>query len=681
MTTRNIWAENNLSPGTVKQAHLFSETLAIPELVSILLLARGIDDVDTARAFLDPAAYRPALPEALPDLEKASKRLLKALKHHEKVLVWGDFDVDGVSASALLYEGFTRAGLDVFVHIPQEHGIYLSELQPLCTDYRPALLVTCDNSLLDSLSHDYTKVNHIDVIVVDHHRLPDAPPEVHALVNPDRLPARHPQRTLSAVGVAFLLIQHLYGELGLTRFLDQLLDLVPLGLIADLAELRADTRFLVQRGLEALRRSPRPGLVQLLKIARVEQSQITADDIALQIAPRLNAFARFGNPYDAFRLLTIRKESEINILVAQADALNQKRRLITRQMLAAAREQVELDPSLLGWTALTLDNSNWDSAMIGSVTSQLAAEFMRPVALIVPDEEKGVARGSARSYGAYDVVAALADIKNNLIGFGGHPGAAGFSLDIDALPAFRRRFSDALKAQHPDHTPETLSIDAELNFNQLTLDFAQDIERLAPFGAGNPRPIFVSRHLKRIRSAKIGRAKEHRRLTIRDENSIDQSVLWWNSEHLDQPEGTIDLAYQIAPVFRDGTHELQITLIDWQQVAPPEDAVPEPPELIDCRDSFNLNRIRAEEASLMIWAEGFSQKDSPGIPLSELEEADALILYTAPPHSDALQKAIKAVRPKRLYVYAQTPPFDQAQKLIEATAALLRAAQEQYDGR
>lgn len=644
----------------------------LSDITASILARRGFTTETSAQAFLNPDFYRPALPDAIPDLARASERLQQAYQKKARLLIWGDIDTDGLTATALMTDALTSLGMDVHAHIPERHGIYIENLKTVVQEIRPQLLISCDTGSMAHTAANFAREAKIDFIVTDHHQLTAKLPDVYALVNPKRLPVHHPLENLSGVGVVFLLLQHLYENLNKSHELNRFLDFVALGLVADNVVLTADTRYLVQRGLQTLKYSKRAGVIALAEISKLDLAHVTEEDIRFDFAPRLNSFGRLNKADSGFKLLKTKDAGEARILAAQADAFNQKRRLMSRQLQQAIYEQVQHDPSLLQWKALVLENRNWEGGVIGAAANQIAEAFERPTVLLTSNERE-IAAGSVRSFGGYNILAALESTADLLISYGGHEEAAGVSLLLENVPAFRRRFSNAIIAQKPADERYEVEAEGVLPLASATLDLARNLEKLAPFGIGNPRPIFIARDVQLIRSAKIGRDDQHRRLTVREPNGENVSVLWWNSSEQELPEGTFELAYQIAPVIQDGRYELQITFVDWAQTRPPEVKPLSQIQLIDCRESFNIDEIKAKEPSLSIWAEGYSRRDAPGFPLSELEPAEALLIYTAPPNTALFQQAIKQVKPNRLYIYGEIPSLNEPDEIIAALYALLRS--------
>ncbi len=654
------------------------EKFGLSEITAAILAGRGFSTESSAQAFLNPDFYRPALPESLRDLACASQRLQKAVYQKERVLLWGDIDTDGLTATALLAEALSTLGADLKIHIPQRHGIQLEPLRELCTDFRPAVLIACDTGSQAHVAARFALESNIDFIILDHHQLPDKLPPAYALVNPQRQPVPRGLENLSAVGVVFLLVQHLYAHFQKTKELPHFGDLVALGLVADAVPLMADNRYWVQKGLQTLKNSQRLGLLALAQVSNVDLAHLTERDIMFDFAPRLNAFGRLSRAHDGLNLLMTQDAGEARILAAQADAYNQKRRLMTRQLKQAIHEQIQHDPTLLQWQALVLENTRWEGGVLSAVANQIAETFERPVVLLASSNE--IASGSARSFGAYNILAALDSTSDLLISYGGHEHAAGVSLLLENIPIFRRRLHNALTAQKIDSVPYEREVEGILPLERATLDLARDLEKLAPFGVGNPAPIFLARAVHLVRSAKIGRDDQHRRLTVREPASGNYSVLWWNSSELPMPEGTFDLAYQIAPVREDDRYELQITFVDWEQIAPPEVKPLSQLIWVDCRENFNLAAIKTQATDLVIWAEGYSRRESVGLPLSELTPSENLLIYTAPASAKNLQTAAQRVQPQKIYVYGELPVLSEPEEILSAMVGLLRVTYEKMDG-
>lgn len=657
----------------------------LPAELLHILHTRGITDEQDLAPFLSPQYYNPTLPSALPDLDRAVYLLETLLRQSTpQILIWGDFDVDGQTATTLLTEALTFLGAQVSYHIPdrqrESHGVHLNSLRPLLETHQPDLLLICDTGSAHHEAIEYAKSWGITVIIADHHELSDTLPPADALINPQRLnDTHHPLHTLSGVGVSYLLIQALFQKMGHNRESRQFLDLVALGLVADLVELVKDTRYLVQLGLNALRTTNRSGLIALCQLVEVDLAHVTEQDISFKIAPALNALGRLDTASKAVDLLTTRDSARAQILAQEAVTLNRQRRNLTSQVLASAQEQIEHDPTLLNWDALVLYSPNWHSGIVGIVAAQLAEQYQKPTALLVVNSEGG-ARGSLRSIAGYHVGQALAAASDILLSHGGHELAGGLAVDADHLPLLRRRLSQAFAATyHPPTTP-ALSSDAELKLERLSLDFAHQVRRLAPFGAGNPLPVFMTPNVKLASVAKIGKDNQHRRLTVQDADGYRQTILWWHSAAETMPSGRFNIAYTFDVSTYQDAPQVQAIFQHWVQIEPP---TPDPiasAEVIDCRQESYLADIHQQEPSLMVWAEGFASKKSPGLPLSELTPADALVVYTAPARYSYLIQAVEQVHPQRVYIIGTVPPIPDLKAFITLLQGLLRIIIDQHNG-
>jgi single-stranded-DNA-specific exonuclease len=672
------WELPSLAPDPPALADWASAS-GVSALVASLLQARGITTPDAARSFLDPQHYRPTPPDALPDLDAAVTLLTRAVQRRQPILVWGDFDVDGQCATALLVTALHRLGAPVHAYIPnrldESHGVHLPALAQQISEHAPALLLTCDTGISATEAIDYAKRRGVSVVITDHHDLPPTLPPADAIINPKRLPVTHPLAALPGVGVAYKLAEALFEAARRPGDGAALLDLVALGIVADVAALRDDTRYLLQRGLAQLRRAERVGLAVLCRLAQLDPAALSETDIAFQIAPRLNAAGRLDDARLGVELLTTTDLEQAQMLALRLEGLNNQRRLSEAQILAAAQGQIEQDPALLEWRALVLASPTWHAGLLGIVANRLAERYARPVVLLTTAGD--TARGSARSFGGHDISAAIAAQADLLHTFGGHPGAAGLALPADHIPAFRRRLSDALAAQPAPHLARRLPVDAVLPLREVTFDLASDIERLAPFGEGNPRPTLVSERLTLDSTTSLGREKAHRQLIVRDEGGTRQRVLWWNSAGAALPAGLFDLAFQLQVSVYRNEPELQLTLVDFRP-SPSAPVTTEPPARLvaDHRQTAHptktLDEILHEHPGATVWAEGYRRAESPGLPLSALGPGETLVIFTAPSRPVALADALRAVGPRRIALIGADPPLTAPQAVLRRLVELLK---------
>ncbi len=420
-------------------------------------------------------------------------------------------------------------------------------------------------------------------------------------------------------------------------------------------------------------------------MADLNPNTLTATDIGFQLGPRLNAAGRLDDARPAVELLTTADIVRARVLAATLEGLNTQRRLQNRQIYAAAQEQIARDPALLDWQALVLAQPNWHPGIIGIVAGQLAERYQKPVVMLSVAEDS-TARGSARSVPGYNIGAAIAAQSDLLIEYGGHPGAAGLSLHIDNLLMFRRRLSNTLQENFDPSTRSELVLDAILPLSALSIDLAASLERLAPFGEGNPRPILASTDLHLRSAAFLGRSQQHRKLIIEDANSVRREVIWWNCADQTLPDDLFDLAYEIDINQREGTPELRLTLVDLRRAASAPPVITRPPRHItDHRGEpypdVLLARLQAQHPDAAIWAEGYRKTDSPGLPLAELQPAPTLIIYTAPYGPQPLQEALKRVDPVQVVLLGLSPQQETVPDIQRRILELIKFVLNCQDGR
>lgn len=669
-----------LDPEPVDVPDALQRAVGGQRLVAQVLIRRGITDPARARAFLDPDRYTPAPPAALPDLECAVARLERAIAEDERIWVWGDFDVDGQTATAVLYEGLCELGARVHYYIPtrfESHGVHLPALERILA-HGAQLIVTCDTGITAHAEIAYCRECGVDVIVTDHHDLPEALPVALAIVNPKRLPEEHPLRELTGVGTAFKVMEALYAQSGAPERAEVALDLVALGLVGDVAKLVGDARYLVQRGLHALRRTERPGLRAIYEFAQLQALGLTEEHISYVLAPRLNALGRLDDATPAVELLTTQDIAQARTIAATLEALNDERKLLVKQVLDAAEAQIARDRSLAHESVLVLAHPGWPGGIIGIVAGRLAERYGRPVVLVSIGDD-GSARGSARSVPGCDIHAAIAAQRHLLHRYGGHPMAAGFSIAAERLSEFRdglNRTVAQMMAATP-YVPE-VRIDAYVNLAEVNMDLAADLDRLAPFGPGNPPPTLVARNVAITSQAVIGRTEEHRRLIIEDEAGESRIVLQWHGADTPLPHGRFDLAFTLRASDFQGVPEVQLEWLDARELEP-EVVVEGRPEVavVDYRRISNpesvLRGVLAGEDA-QVWAEGLLSGPPGARDRRRLANASALVVWTIPPGPEEWRAALEAVSPERVYLFAQDPNLDTPAAFLRRLAGLVKHA-------
>ncbi len=657
--------------------------LGLPALVVDTLVRRGITTRETARAFLDPDSYPPTSPYELPGMEAAVQRIIMAIRKSESICVWGDFDVDGQTATALLVQTLQSLGANVTYHIPiravASHGVHIPQLAELI-DRGVTLILTCDTGITTHAAVNYAKSRGVDIIITDHHDLGETLPDALAIVNPKLLPVTHPLANLAGVGVAYKLAEALLIENQKSEIVN-LLDLVALGLIADVALLRGETRALAQKGLKVLRNSERLGLKVMAEFANQSLAQATEDYIGFVLAPRLNALGRLGDANPAVELLTTNDVARVRVLAAQLEGLNAQRKLLTNQVYQAAESQLRADPSLLTQPVIVLGHPSWPGGVVGIVASRLKDRYNKPVILFNTAEDEP-ARGSARSIEGLHITEAIAAQKDLLLNFGGHPMAAGLSLVQENLSAFRKRLGETVEKMLGEAALEepSLQIDVWMSLDELTLELADVIERMAPFGAGNPALTFASRNVTLKAVQEIGKTKEHLRLNVEDEHGHTNSLLWWNGTVDELPEtGTrLDIAYSLRASTYRGERQVALQFIDYRLVEEKAIEVKRKKiEVVDLRSKVEL----ANNPAVLMFVEGEDKKKITGCDRYTLQPSNELVIHTTPPGPSELKAILEQVNPQKVYLVAQNPPAEKTDDFLTKLAGMAKFVITKKDGK
>ncbi|MBI1278856.1 MAG: single-stranded-DNA-specific exonuclease RecJ [Anaerolineaceae bacterium] len=644
-------------------------------VVAQRLVRQGITTPQAANQFLSPLNYAPASPYDLPDMDLAVRRVQQSIKEGQTILVWGDFDVDGQTSTALLVSALRELGAKVTYHIPNRftegHGIHLPTLTTLL-DGSIDLLLTCDTGISANPAVHLAHMNHVDVVITDHHALPFLLPEAEAVVNPMRLPEGHPMRELPGVGTAYQLVRALYGD----KSTDHLLDLVALGIVADVMVQVDDTRYWLKRGLEILRSSPRPGIQAILERAEINPPDLTESDIGFSIGPRLNALGRLADANPAVELLTTSDKTIITERVNELEGLNQKRRFLTRQVYEGAQQKIQDDDSLLKYAALVLSGEGWHSGVVGIVASRLAEDYACPVILL--SENDGLLSGSARSVAGCNIIEAITSQSALLKSYGGHSMAAGLSLPAENLFEFRRGLSGVVREALGTNAVEPqIVIDAFVGLPEINLPFAEDIGRLAPFGNGNPPLTLATRNLHVKSRRTLGSRGDHIELRLADDNGSEQRVIWWFGDVNAVPQTKFDLAYTVRPNVFNGKRE---SLIEWLDARVSQvdlaSAAEDTFTVVDYRRETDpltlLAQVQTDYPEALIWREGTT--DIAGVDRYHLHEAQTLVVWTAPPDSVVWSAVQAEVQPQTLILFGQHTPFEAPKALLTQLAGLLKYA-------
>lgn len=542
----------------------------LSELVALCLANRGIHTPEAADAFLEPRLKSLSDPMILPDIDPALRRLFRARERNESLVIFGDYDVDGVTSTAILTEVLTALGWRCAQYLPhrREEGYGLTQAGvENCLARHPTTLllaVDCGSTAVEPIA--WLNSRGVDVLVLDHHQLSDPLPPALALVNPLRSPGAAIDPFCSA-GLAFKLAHALvkHGrEAGLPGFdtynLKPLLDLVALGTVADLVPLVGENRILVHAGLERLDGTSRVGLQALKRVART-RSPIGVYEVSFQLGPRLNAAGRLETAEDALRLLLCDREAEAHSLAEVLDQQNRERQEVEKRIAQEAGDRVRdrFDPERD--RVIVEGDASWHIGVVGIVASRVLREFHRPTLILGGDGT--VWRGSGRSISGFDLAGALRECSDLLEKHGGHAMAAGLSIDPARLEEFRQRLNELARQRLlPEHLQPEVRIDASVPLGALSLPVVADLRRMEPFGMGNPVVHLAVYGLTHARTPQ--RLKDqHWKFWVTDGGPPVETV-WWGAGQRPVPEGRFDLA--VIPEAGDyaGRRFLQLRLIDWK---------------------------------------------------------------------------------------------------------------------
>jgi single-stranded-DNA-specific exonuclease len=548
-----------------------AEQLKISPLLARILVLRGLGDLQSAQSYLTSTlrAHLPS-PFTMAGMEPATARLVQAIKNHESIAVWGDYDVDGTTGAAVLVCFLREVGARPIYYVPHRieegYGLNTDGLKRL-SDQGVALAVTVDCGISNAREVEAARGFGLDVVVVDHHQPPEELPPAVAVINPHQRDCPFPDKGLCATGLAFYLVMALRAKLrdggwfknSQEPDVRRYLDIVTLGTIADMVPLRGVNRTLIRRGLAELAGSARPGVVALKQVANIAAGDVSAGQVGFQLGPRINAAGRVDYGIKVVELLTT-DSNEVALRIArELDENNRERRRIEADVLAQALAQAEARVNARECYSLVLAGEGWHAGVLGIVASRVVEKFYRPTVVIGIDGASG--KGSARSIRGFHLVQALRRCAAYLEKFGGHEYAAGLAIATQNLEPFAAAFEQAAReVLQPQDLSPLLEIDGALSFSTIGLPLMREINSLKPFGVGNPEPVFISQHVE------ICERKEFSgcvRFRLRQAERVLGGVVFGIAEDVPGRLGeSLDLVYRLAENEWNGASRVELKIVD-----------------------------------------------------------------------------------------------------------------------
>jgi single-stranded-DNA-specific exonuclease len=542
-----------------------SRDINVPEPIARILVDRGISTYDAAKLYFRPSLDHLHDPFLLDGMEAAVQRMLRALEGGERMLVFGDYDVDGTNGAAMLYLFFKELGATVEYYIPDRikegYGISRQGIDRAVADGVTVFIaVDCGITAVEQVDH--ARSRGLDVIICDHHEAGPTLPAAVAVLDPIKPGDPYPFKHLSGCGVGFKFIQGVAKALGKDALTHSYLAFVALASTADIVPLIGENRVLTRLGLEQINSSPRPGLKALIESAGLKVGQINTGQIVFVLGPRINAVGRLGDATRAVRLLTATDADQARDLAAVLEEENRNRRKIDEDTFANAQMLVEEQFDVETAAAIVLHQEHWHPGVVGIVASRMVEKYYKPAIMMATVD--GVAKGSARSVNGFDIFEALRRCEDTLIQFGGHKYAAGLTVEVDRIGEFRDAFVDAVRSMMTEEhrTPE-IHIDTEINLTEVTPRFVKILREFAPFGPGNMKPVFLARNLEVVGTPRIV-GKNHLRFRVRQDGTIIDAIGF----------GLGDLLPRVADGRRDLSCVFNIDENDW---TPPNGGRPQGP--------------------------------------------------------------------------------------------------------
>ena len=580
MHSRDVRSNNiimkkwNIKQSDAARRKYLSDNLSVSSVVSQLLLNRGIDDIDKAKAFLQSSISELYNPFLMDGMHEAVSRIINALRKKEKVLIHGDYDVDGVTATALLLFTLKEFGVEPVYYIPDRitegYGLGSNGVEEAIR-IKADLVITVDCGISSHEEVAELNKNGIDVIITDHPEPPRILPDAYAIINPLQGACRYPDKNLSGVSIAFKLCQALSLELNNNNFWKHL-DLVSLGTVSDIAPILGENRILVREGLKLLKNGgSNKGIRALIEASGIKKDEIGTFEIGFILGPRINAAGRLGSAGTAVELLLTDDDRKAMELAEKLNEANQERQKIEKNTLKEAISKIERDINFKDHKVIVLHNEDWHTGVMGIVASRITDRFNRPTILI--STKDGIGRGSGRSIENFHLFEALTSCEGFLKEYGGHQYACGLTILEENLPGFIKLINElAADTIAAKDLVQSLSIDIDIELILIDYKLAEDIATLEPFGEGNPEPIFCSRNLRLVQPLRVLKGG-HIKFQVTDGNKIFEAIGFGMAKDSEieltlKNYPAFDMAYTVSLNNWQGINTIQLTIEDIRPSGP-----------------------------------------------------------------------------------------------------------------
>ncbi len=676
-----------------------------------LLASRGIKGENDIKEFLNPLEMKLTHPRAFTGMEKTVERLSRAIDNGEKIVIYGDFDADGVTSTSVLYRTFKYLGADVNYFIPDRekegHGFDTKALVKIMTQAKPKVIISVDCGISNVDEVNFINSFKIDVIITDHHEAPEVLPNAYAIINPKAQNALNENLTakeishltaLAGCGVAFKTAQALLEHYNKTAYIYEILPFVAVGTVADVVPLIGENRYFVTKGLELISSGKHYGLKRLLESAGYKvENGITAEQIAFGVAPRINASGRLDTVEDALKVLISDNHQEIEMAIQALNDFNKIRQTLCQDTFMEADAMVQAEGNRN--PAIILFKKDWHVGIVGIVASKLMEKYYKPVFLMTYSEETKQVRCSARSVEGihlYDVINANAELFD---GFGGHSLAAGlyFSPEKTSFDEVKAALNKTIKEfTSGKEIKPYINIDLELSPREVDVHLVEEISKLEPFGASNPSPVFVMRNLKLKEKRLIGENKDHLRLKVQAANE-EFTCLWWSKGDISLVSGdTLDLAFHPQINEYNGNISVQLIIDDIhsEYLKETEESTNQL-KIYDHRKKTNIlpqvnDYVKTTKQDIVIFAESKTVLDklSPYKNLTEkiisrdnLRSCDALMFFDYPADRVLFNKILDATNPKAIHFMNYDIKYFDEKEFLKTCAGMLKYAHNNNGGK